>query len=100
MRMLLLKGFLLAIAVFVVVVLIEPQWVLQRVLPAGFGIDLPFAAGKTIMLMNIGYLLALALFVIVAVVLMASLIKDVRKLKAKAEASTTSATLEDRRDVR
>jgi hypothetical protein len=39
--MLLLKGFLLAIAIFVVVVLLEPQWVL----PAGIGIDLPFKAG-------------------------------------------------------
>jgi len=76
--MLLLKGFLLAIAIFVVVVLLEPQWVL----PAGIGIDLPFKAGVVIMLMDIGYWLVMALFVTVAVVLMASLVKDVRKLKA------------------
>jgi hypothetical protein len=76
--MLLLKGFLLAIAIFVVVVLLEPQWVL----PAGIGIDLPFKAGVVIMLMDIGYWLVMALSVTVAVVLMASLVKDVRKLKA------------------
>jgi hypothetical protein len=92
--MLLLKGFLLAIAIFVIVVLLEPQWVL----PAGIGIDLPFKAGVVIGLMDIGYWLVMALVVTVAVVLMASLIKDVRKLKAKAQASATSATLEDRHD--
>jgi hypothetical protein len=48
--------------------------------------------------MDIGYWLVMALVVTVAVVLMASLIKDVRKLKAKAQASATSATLEDRHD--
>ncbi len=96
--MLLLKGFLLAIALFVIVVLIKPQWVLQWVLPAGIGIDLPLQTRTVIMLSNIGYWLVMALFVTVAVVLMASLIKDVRKLKAKAEASATSATLEGRHD--
>jgi hypothetical protein len=70
------------------------------VLPAGFGIDLPFTVEKSIVLMDIGYWLVMALFVIVAVVLMASLTKDVLKLKAKAEASATSVTLEDRHDKR
>jgi hypothetical protein len=84
--MLRLKGFLLAIALFVVVVLIEPQWVL----PTGIGIDLPFEVGQSeIRLMVIGYWLVIAFFVILAVVLMASLIKDVRKLKAEAEVSAT-----------
>jgi hypothetical protein len=96
--MLLLKGFLLAIALFVVVVLIKPQWLLQWLLPPGIGIDLPFKPGTVIALSNIGYWLLMALFVTVAVVLMASLTKDVRKLKAKAEASATSATLEGRHD--
>jgi hypothetical protein len=40
------------------------------------------------------------LFVTVAVVLMASLIKNVRKSKAKAEASASSATAEDHHDKR